>query len=85
MCVIATSCAMLNVSLDHAVKSVRLLIPGDGDAPEGLRRAAQPLQSDHVLSRSAAALHQCQERPGSAQSEIKDEDGEKEEEYKENK
>lgn len=81
----AASCKMLNSSLDPAVKSVRLLILGDGDAPEGLQRAARPLQSDNVLSCPAAALHQCQERPGSAQSEIKDEDGDKEDEFKKNK
>lgn len=71
MCFMTTPCVMLGVNLDPPVYFVRLLIPGDGDAPEDLRRAARPLQSDHVLSRPAAALHQCQERPGSAQSEMK--------------
>lgn len=72
-----TWASLVDVKLDP----VRVFVPGDGDASEGVRRAARPLQSDHVLSRPAAALHQCQERPGSTQSQIKD-GGKKEEEEK---
>lgn len=54
------------VKLDPSV----YFVPGDGDAPEGHRWAAWPLQSDHVVSRPAAALHQRQARSGSTQSQI---------------
>lgn len=71
MSLVAIKDVLLGVKLDPPVDFVHLFVAVYDDAPEGLRRATRPLQSDYVLPRPAAALHQRQERPGATQSQIK--------------